>query len=276
MMTEIATRFFFKPKSNKLSTNMALCVMMTLLLTCMTGLQSTTAFTATKHRGTNRLFLDTAVESEWKELIPTGIFHGITTNPTLLERANHKCTIPAIHELASRALNLVGCDEFMCQAWGASPEDMYQVGMELSSIDRARIVIKVPVTMEGTKAARMLIESGVRVCLTACYASHQAIIAAGLGAEYLAPYLGRMNDNGKDGMAEIRRMQDIANGMGSSTRIFAASIRDATSMGDLICYGMDSFTFSPEVARELFSEDLTDKAACDFEEAAKRGGEVSK
>lgn len=234
------------------------------------------------HRGTNRLFLDTAVQSEWDDLIPTGIFHGITTNPTLLERANHPCTVPSIQALAINALNRVGCDEFMCQSWGSTANDMYKIGMELSSIDRARIVIKVPVTKEGTEAARMLMESGVRVCLTACYNSHQAIIAAGLGAEYLAPYLGRMDDNGKDGMGEIKRMQDIVKGVGSSTRIFAASIRDAKSMVDLMCYndnngssGLDTFTFNPDVARELFSEALTDAAALDFEEAAKRGGASS-
>jgi transaldolase len=223
-------------------------------------------------RGTNRLFLDTAVQSEWEDLIPLGIFHGITTNPTLLERAGQECTIPAVQALAQKALSMVGCDEFMCQAWGASAEDMYNVGMQLSEIDRERVVIKVPVTFEGTKAASKLIDSGVRVCLTACYSSDQAIIAAGLGAEYLAPYLGRMTDAGKDGMEECKRMQDIVNGLGSSTRIFVASIRDVKSMGDLMSHGMDSFTFNPEIARELFAEALTTTAAEDFEAAAKRGG----
>ncbi len=232
------------------------------------------AFSSSSHRGTNRLFLDTAVEAEWEELIPTGIFHGITTNPTLLERANHKCTIPDIQALATRALNLVGCDEFMCQAWGSTASEMYEVGMSLSEIDRKRVVIKVPVTMEGTKAARKLIDSGVRVCLTACYSSNQAIVAAGLGAEYLAPYLGRMTDGGKDGFTECQTMQLIANGMGSSTRILVASIRDVQSMADLMSNGMDTFTFNPDVARELFSESLTDAAAIDFEAAAKRGGAI--
>jgi len=140
------------------------------------------------HRGSNRLFLDTAVESEWESLIPSGIFHGITTNPTLLERAGHKCTISSVQSLAKRALSLIGCDEFMCQAWGPTSEDMYNVGMLLSQVDRERVVVKVPVTMEGTKAASKLINAGVRICLTACYSSDQAIVAAGLGAQYLGKY----------------------------------------------------------------------------------------
>ena len=139
-------------------------------------------------RGTNRLFLDTAVESEWKSLLPLGIFHGITTNPTLLERAGHECTIESVQSLTKHALGLPGCDEFMCQAWGSSADEMYAIGMKLSAIDRDRVVIKVPVTFEGSKAASKMIDSNVRVCLTACYSSDQAIVAAGLGAEYLGMY----------------------------------------------------------------------------------------
>ncbi len=243
-----------------------------LIAILVSSIRMTTSFSP--HRGTNRLFLDTAVQSEWEALLPIGIFHGITTNPTLLERAGLECTVPAVQALTQKALSLVGCDEFMCQAWGCTSEDMYNVGMQLSEVDRERVVIKVPVTFEGTKAASKLIDSGVRVCLTACYSSDQAIIAAGLGAEYLAPYLGRMTDAEKDGMEECRRMQNIANGLGSSTRILVASIRNVLSMGDLMAHGMDTFTFNPEIARKLFTESLTKTAAADFEAAAKRcGGE---
>lgn len=227
-------------------------------------------------RGGGRLFLDTAVESEWESLLPLGIFHGVTTNPVLLERAGHPCTVPALQDLARRALSQI--PEFMCQAWGETPQEMYSIGMALSQPDRDRIVIKVPVTAGGTEAASKLAKSGVRVCLTACYASHQALIAAGIGVEYLAPYLGRMTDSGKDGMRECRKMQEIVNGLGSggadgtsTTRILVASIRDVKSLEDLAIDGLDTFTFSPDVARALFLEPLTDKAATDFEEAAKRG-----
>lgn len=220
-------------------------------------------------RGEGRLFLDTAVESEWESLLPLGIFHGVTTNPVLLERAGHACTVPAVQDLARRALSQT--PEFMCQAWGETPQEMYSIGEALSESDRDRIVVKVPVTAGGTEAASKLVKSGVRVCLTACYASQQALIAAGTGVEYLAPYLGRMTDSGKDGMHECRKMQEIVNGLGSDTRILVASIRDVESLEDLAIDGLDTFTFSPDVARALFLEPLTDKAAADFQEAAKRG-----
>lgn len=244
-----------------------------------------------------RMFLDTAVESEWDKLLPLGIFHGVTTNPTLLERANQPCTVSNLHAMAKRVLRKYNCQEFMCQAWGTTSEQLYDVGMKLSCLDlddddvndesktrllepNKRMVIKVPVTVEGTKAASMLIQSGVRVCLTACYASHQALVATAVGAEYLAPYLGRMNDAGKNGMKEIKTMQQIAEtccskyspGNSKRTRIFVASIRDVESMVKLAVDGLDTFTFSPDIARALFMEPLTEQATHDFELAAQRNG----
>jgi transaldolase len=79
----------------------------------------------------------------------------------------------------------------MIQTWGSTHTEMYDNGMSLSALDRNRIVIKVPVTIKGAEVARRLMESGVRVCLTAGYDSKQALIAASLGVEYIAPYLGR-------------------------------------------------------------------------------------
>lgn len=80
-----------------------------------------------------------------------------------------------------------------------------------------------------------------------------------------------MTDNGKDGFEQCKKMQQIVTGMGSSTRILAASIRDANTLADLAVEGLDTYTFSPAVARELFDEPLTDTAADEFEAAAERG-----
>ena len=196
----------------------------------------------------------------------------MTTNPSILEKAGHSCNIETIRGLAIQALSTKGCNEFMCQSWGSTSEEMYNIGMALSDPDRDNIVIKVPVTFEGTKAASKLIDSGVRVCLTASYSNIQAIIAAGLGAEYIAPYLGRMNDNEKNGMWECTEMFRISNGMGSPVRILVASIRDIDSMAELCSAGMDTLTFSAEIARALFTDNLTQQAAEEFEAAAIRCG----
>ena len=97
------------------------------------------------------------------------------------------------------------------------------------------------------------------------------MIASSVGAEYLAPYLGRMTDAGLDGSAECLKMQAITEGMKSDTRILVASIRNAQIMVDLAASGMETFTFSADVARELFVEPLTTEAAAVFEEAAEKG-----
>ena len=220
------------------------------------------------HRGHSRFFLDTADVAEWAELLPLGLFHGVTTNPVLLQRAGVPCTVPSCRALAEEAFGL-GAGEVMLQAWGESAAALVASGLALSEGDCDRIVVKVPVTAPGTQAAAALIERGVRVCLTACYGSHQALVAAAAGAEYLAPYLGRMTDAGKAGHEEIEAMQSIVDGLGSSTRIFAASIRHVDDLSRLATAGVYTFTFSPDVARMLFEiEPLTDAAAADFERAA--------
>jgi transaldolase len=161
-------------------------------------------------------------------------------------------------------------DEFMCQAWGANAQELYDCGMALSKPDRDRIVVKVPVTISGIEAASLLIQANCRVCLTACYDHKQAMIAANVGAEYIAPYLGRMSDAGKDGAGECWKMQEIVEGLQADTRILVASMRDYQTMIDLSAKGMETFTISPAVARKLFEEPMTTHAAAEFEAAAAR------
>ena len=217
---------------------------------------SATALSLPQHRGASRFFLDTADVREWEELLPLGIFHGVTTNPVLLERAGVPCTVEATTSLAKTAFDL-GAREFMIQSWGGSADALESKALELCDALGRRsddLVVKVPVTAEGTRAASALVRQGVRVCLTACYDSSQALVAVASGAEYLAPYVGRMSDAGKDGQLECVHMQQIVDGLGGSTRIFAASIRDAQTLASLAAAGLDSFTFSPAVARELFAD----------------------
>jgi transaldolase len=220
------------------------------------------------HRGTSRFFLDSADVNEWHKLLPTGIFHGVTTNPELLEAAKEPCTMSNIHNLAAIALRQT--NEFMCQACGSTVADLVACGEELVRPNPDRIIVKLPVNEKGLQAADILILKNVRVCLTACYDKKQALPAVGVGAEYLAPYVGRMNDNGKNGMDETFQMHKIVEGLGSDTRILVASVRDVETLTQLAALGLNSFTFSPDIARQLLTDPLTEKAATDFEEAAYR------
>jgi len=234
---------------------------------------SSFGFVPHPHRGDAcRFFLDTAdVDNAWRELLPMGIFHGITTNPTILERASQPCTICNLHALAATAFDL-GANEFMCQAWGTNVEDVVERGIALAATDLKRIVVKVPVTQIGLEAASIMMKDyGIRICLTAGYNSQQALLAVGVGAEYLAPYLGRMTDAGKDGVDECLAMLDVVEGLQGTTRILVASIRDSQTLSELAGSGMDTFTFSPDVARQLLNcDELTVLAADEFEQSALR------
>lgn len=230
-------------------------------------------------RGSSRLFLDSADPNVWNEILPTGMFYGITTNPTLLERSNQPCTVANLQRLANLALRPptpdgFAVEEFMCQAWGETVEELYTVGMQLTDdqrvVDQDRIVVKVPVTFYGTQAAAKLIRAGRRVCLTACYDPSQVLIAANLGADYLAPYVGRMDDTGRNGAAEVSAMLEVVDGLQADTRILVASVRDVLVWKELAAEGCDTFTVAPEVVAQLFREPLTDEAAAVFQAAAWR------
>jgi transaldolase len=225
-----------------------------------------------------RFFLDTAVVDDWMQLLPSGIFYGITTNPQLLERAGEANNISNIHKLAHMALssdddNLFYCEEFMCQAWGLTVDEI--VGCALALVEpfpRERLIIKIPITELGLQAASQLIRNhNVRVCMTAAYHRKQALSAVAVGADYVAPYLGRMTEAaGKDGKQECRDMQDIVDGLGGDTRVLVASLRDPETLTELAAYGMDTFTFSPDLARKLFFDSWTEQAAAEFHESAER------
>jgi transaldolase len=217
-----------------------------------------------------RLFLDTADASQWQNWLPTGLFYGVTTNPLLLERAQVTCSVEQLKELARQAFNL-GAKEVQLQTWGTSVEALVAMGKRLAAISD-RVVVKIPITKEGTEAASQLIAQGIPITLTGVYAIHQVLIAATLGADYAAPYLGRINDLGRNGCDDLVAMQRIIAGVGSATRILVASIRSVDDIAFLATQGLDTFTFSCAIAEALFDVTATNQAATDFEQAACRMG----
>ncbi|WP_228022042.1 transaldolase family protein [Vasconcelosia minhoensis] len=216
-----------------------------------------------------RLCLDTADASAWQTWLPIGLFYGVTCNPLLLEQAGVPCTVATLITLAEQAFDL-GAKEIQIQTWGDSTADLVETGERLAAIDR-RVVVKIPITREGTTAAAQLISRGARVTLTAVYAVHQVLIAAALGAEYVAPYLGRITDDqGRDGRADLAAMQQALSGVDSSTRILTASIRQIEDIVFLAQQGLDTFTVSAAIAAAFFDVAATQSATEDFERAARK------
>lgn len=220
-----------------------------------------------------RLFLDTADTAQWQSWLPIGMFYGVTTNPLLLERAQRHCSVELLKDLAQQAFNL-GAQEVQLQTWGTSVEASEKIGNRLAAIDD-RVVVKIPVTQVGTAAAARLLAQGIRVTLTGVYAVHQVLIAAALGTDYAAPYLGRIIDLGRNGREELATMQRAMAGVDSTTRILVASIRSVEDIVFLTTQGLNTFTFSPAIAAAFFDVDETNRAATEFEEAAQRLGSDS-
>ncbi len=216
-----------------------------------------------------RLLLDTADTDQWERWLPTGILGGVTTNPLLLERAGLPCNLETLGELAARATAL-GAGEIHVQTWGEDTDAMVRRGRELARLQSSglRVLVKVPATEAGLRAAALLQEEDCALTLTAVFNRGQVMAAAALGAAYAAPYLGRMLDDGRNGMAEITAMQEILRRTASGTRLLTASLRTAAQVGELAARGVDTFTVAPRILAELLHDELTLKAAADFNRAA--------
>eukprot|EP00930_Biecheleria_cincta_P068535 TRINITY_DN5602_c0_g2_i1.p1 TRINITY_DN5602_c0_g2~~TRINITY_DN5602_c0_g2_i1.p1 ORF type:complete len:394 (+),score=72.68 TRINITY_DN5602_c0_g2_i1:79-1260(+) len=230
-----------------------------------------------------QLFLDSADLEEWERCLPRGIFRGVTTNPVLLERAGVTCAPSKLKRLLKKALDYPGVQEVMFQAWGSDVASLVHTARALRDLDPARVVVKMPLTVAGAEAAALLKpQQETRICMTACYSQQQALIAAGLKAEYISPYLGKMAEeavakglaNGTDGSMNGRMecilLQTTLEGMGSSTRMLVASVRSAVHAADLAAAGCNTFTIPPKVCDELFDVEATRIAAENFQQAADR------
>ena len=213
-----------------------------------------------------RLFLDSADGEAHRRWLATGMFHGITTNPTILRRASLPCEIDAIHDLSDAAF-AHGAREVQAQAWGGTEAAYRRTGEAIAAID-PRMVVKLPATEAGLTAARHLTGGGARVTITAVYAPHQALAAAAIGAHYVAPYLGRMGDAGLDAADAIDAMLRLSGPM----RVLVASIRSAAEVSALVARGCDTLTFGESVAEELMADPLTLAATEAFEAHARGEG----
>lgn len=216
---------------------------------------------------TLRLFLDSADPAHWQQWLPSGLFHGVTTNPTLLRRAGQPCSLEQLAQLSRTAL-AHGIEELQLQAWGGSAAAMRECSEALAALAPGRVVVKLPVTRQGAAVARELLQAGIPVTFTACYEPHQVLIAAALGVRYIAPYLGRICDLGRDGQADVIAMQRSLEGLRSPVRLLVASLRHTEELSRLTAAGLDTFTINPKLAAELFGCDATEAASDRFESDA--------
>ena len=212
-----------------------------------------------------RFYADSANVDEVRGVLADGLVYGVTTNPTILERANR--SVRDIPQLYAR-WEAEGAREIFFQAWGENAAAMIANAQHLAALG-PKVVVKVPATRDGFTAAAVLIGAGVTVLVTAVYAQAQALAAATLGARYIAPYLGRLNDSGRDGVTEIAAMQALV--AGSGTDVLAASLRTPNDIVRLAAAGVPYFTAAPSVILAALSSDVSDRSAQEFEDAVERG-----
>lgn len=212
-----------------------------------------------------RLYLDTADRAAAEDLLATGLFAGLTTNPTILRRAGRGVgDIADIHRWAVDA----GAREVFLQAWGEDTATLVKRGTELRGLGD-EVVVKLVASRAGAAACAALAAEGVPTLLTAVYDPAQAVVAAAAGATYIAPYLGKLAEAGRDAVGDVAAMQQLLTATASPTRILLASLRDVASIVALARHGVDHFTMGPAVAEQLFTDELTARAVQVFEDAVK-------
>lgn len=215
------------------------------------------------------LYIDTADVAVWRDLMPSGLFHGITTNPLLARRAG--LSYPEIDwpALMGEAAEL-GAKELHCQVVGPVEGFADWAGQRYAQGREAglRVVIKIPLTEPAIRMVPAVKALGGPILMTACYNAKQMFVASALGADYIAPYFGRMLEMGLpayDALAQMLAIGALDNGR---TRILVASLRDTSQMALLARQGLDCFTIAPQIARDLLNDRNTIAAANEFEAAA--------
>ncbi len=209
------------------------------------------------------LYIDGADRRQIAELWSSGVFAGVTTNPTILDRADlGQREVPDLYAW----LTDLGVGSVYLQVVGRTRDEMLRCADGLRSL--GPVTVKVPATPEGLSAAGALVREGAQVLLTAVYHPVQALMARDCGIQGVAPYVGRMSDAGRDGVRSVIAMQEAVGT--EPTRILAASLRAADDITRLAAAGVPDFTLGAPLARAVLDDDLTRAAVEEFEAATAR------
>jgi transaldolase len=209
------------------------------------------------------LYIDSADLKLLEGALQSPVVYGVTTNPSILRRdkvsrSNLPGFVSKVFKMGARAVQV--------QVWSQDSAGMIADALEFLNYGEAgSIVPKIPATFEGLKAAARLAQDGIPVTLTAAYALEQALWATQLSAAYVAPYLGRLEDAGQDGLGTIAKMQNlISRHKNNTTRLLVASVRSREAVLALLEIGVGSMTLPPTLLPELFDHDQTLKAERNF------------
>ena len=198
-----------------------------------------------------KLFIDSGNLKEIESLVPLGIIDGITTNPSLLakESGDYRAILKKICQTVKGPTS--------AEVVATDADGMIREGRDLASIDE-HIVVKVPFTREGVKACRALSSEGLRVNVTLVFSPTQALLAAKVGASYVSPFVGRLDDIATSGMSLVGEIVEIYSNYDFTTEVLVASVRHPIHIVEAARLGADVCTCPAAVIDAMFRHPLTD------------------
>jgi transaldolase len=208
-----------------------------------------------------KFFIDTANLSDIKEAQELGILDGVTTNPSLMAKEGITGKT-AVNKHYKDICNIVDGD-VSAEVLSTDYKYMIKEGEELAAIDN-KIVVKIPIIKDGIKAIKFLSNKGIRTNCTLIFTSGQALLAAKAGATYVSPFIGRLDDITRDGMALIEDIALIFDNYQFKTQILAASIRHVQHILECARIGADVATCPLKVILGLLNHPLTDSGLAQF------------
>ena len=204
-----------------------------------------------------KFFIDTADVNEIKEAESLGILDGVTTNPTLISKTGRPFR-ETIEEICTIVEGPVSAEVVSTET-----EAIIKEGRGLAKI-ADNIVVKVPLIKDGLKAVKVLTSEGIKVNVTLCFSSNQALLAAKVGAAFISPFVGRLDDKGHTGMDVIDEIRTIYDNYGFETEIIVASIRNPLHVRDAALMGADIATIPFAVFNNIVKHPLTDEGLKNF------------
>jgi transaldolase len=216
-----------------------------------------------------QLFIDSADLDEIREAVDLGLADGVTTNPSLIrqERPSDAPVSPqdlkAHYKRQLSEICRVCPGPVSAETVGETAEEMLREAQEFAELAE-NIVVKIVLTLEGLKAVRACRERGIRTNVTTCFSASQALLVARAGADYVSPFVGRIDDVSGDGMGVIREIATIYENYGFETEILVASARHPRHVLEAALIGADVTTAPLKVLKQLIAHPLTDKGIAAF------------
>ena len=206
-----------------------------------------------------KLFLDSAIIKDIDKRLDSGVISGVTTNPTLIKKSGREPD-----DVYADLIQDLGVQDVSIEVDGKYADNLIENGIKYGKLWVEQATIKLPCTPEGIKACKMLNFMGIRTNMTLVFSVSQAILCALAGATYVSPFVGRLDDNGHDGIGLIREIAKVFCHNRSDTKILAASIRDAATVGKAFQAGAHICTIPPKVFDDMYKHVLTDKGLFQF------------